>query len=427
MAGWRETGQAALLPEHLSRYGPLPLRGPSTRGGRRRPSGLTDVVADAGLTGRGGAGFPTGAKMRAVATRGGAAVVVANGMEGEPASNKDEALLSLAPHLVLDGAVLAAEAVGARVAHVCLSRRRPQLIDQVLAAVADRERARMDPLPIAVHAVPHHYVSSEESALIRWLNGGEAKPVLTPPRPFERGVRRLPTLVDNVETLAHIALIARYGPDWFRQAGRPDAPGTMLVTISGAVAYPGVREIELGTPVRVVLARRGAAQDIGAVLVGGYFGTWHDARSVAEVPMTAAELGRLGASPGAGVLVALPAAACGLAETARVLGYLAGQSAGQCGPCVFGLPAIAEDFAQLPAGRPGGALFERLERRLGTVMGRGACRHPDGAVRLAASALGAFAADASAHARLQPCAGARGHGGHAVLPVPRPEADGAWR
>ena len=299
MAGWRETSPAG-LSEHLDRYGPLPLRG---RGGRQAARGLADAVADAGLTGRGGGGFPTGTKMHAVAARGGTAVVVANGMESEPASSKDEALLSLAPHLALDGAVLAAEAVGARVVHLCMSRLRPGLIDRVLAAVACREQARMDPVPIQVHALPDHYVSGEESALIRWLNGGEAKPVQAPPLPYERGVRRLPTLVDNVETLAHIALIARYGPAWFRQAGRPDATGTMLVTISGAVDYPGVREIELGTGVGEVLARSGVARSAEAVLVGGYFGSWHDARGIAAAPMSGKELSRLGASPGAGVLV----------------------------------------------------------------------------------------------------------------------------
>lgn len=161
------------------------------------------------------------------------------------------------------------------------------------------------------------------------------------------------------------------------------------------------------------------------ILIGGYSGSWHEARSIAGVPLTGAELGRLGASPGAGVLVALPPDACGLAETARVLAYLAGQSAGQCGPCVFGLPAIAADFAQLAAGRPDGGLFGRLERRLGIIPGRGACRHPDGAIRLAASALATFAADASAHARHMPCAAARR--GQPVLPVPWPAADEAWR
>jgi len=189
-----------------------------------------------------------------------------------------------------------------------------------------------------------------------------------------------------------------------------------------------VREIELGTLVGDVLARSGMAETVSAVLVGGYFGSWHEAGRIARVPMTDGDLRRLGASAGAGVLIALPADACGLTETARVLAYLAGQSAGQCGPCAFGLASIAEDFAQLAVGRPGGALFDRLERRLGVVKGRGACRHPDGAIRLAASALATFAADASAHARHMPCAAARrGHQGRAVLPIPEPGADGAWR
>jgi NADH:ubiquinone oxidoreductase subunit F (NADH-binding) len=421
-AGWRGASSPAGLAEHGDRFGPMPRHGARrTRGGM---SWLATAAADAGLTGRGGGGFPIGRKMLAVAASRGRAVVVANGMESEPASRKDEALLSLAPHLVLDGAVLAAEAVGATAIHLCLSRLRPGLADQLQAAVA--ERAWTDPLPVQVHAVPHHYVSSEETALVRWLNGGEAKPVMTPPRPYERGVARLPTLVSNVETLAHLALIARYGPRWFRQAGLPEAPGTMLVTTSGAVSLPGVREIEVGTAVGEILAQSGVSDHAAAVLVGGYFGTWHDRDAIAGAPLAARGLARVGGSPGAGVLVALPGTACGITETARVLAYLAGESAGQCGPCTFGLSAIAEDFAQLAMGRVSEDLFDRLERRLGTVRGRGACRHPDGATRLAASALTTFAADAHAHARRRPCAAARS-GGQGVLPIGNPAADEGWR
>jgi NADH:ubiquinone oxidoreductase subunit F (NADH-binding) len=416
--GWRQSGRSASLDEHQDCYGPRPRRG--------RPGALADAVARAGLTGRGGAGFPTGTKLRAVAGRRGPAVVVVNGMESEPASEKDQALLSRAPHLVLDGAALAAEDVRADVVHVCLPRTRPGLAGRVRAAVADRHRSGMDGTPIEVHELPHHYVSSEETSLIRWLNGGEARPPGGRERPFERGVQRRPTLVDNVETLAHIALIARFGPAWFRQAGLPDAPGTMLATVSGAVDHPGVYEIEVGTPIADVLAWSRAREGVGAVLVGGYFGTWHELRAVAGVPMSKERLRRVGGSPGAGVLVALPEAVCGLSETARVLGYLAGQSAGQCGPCAFGLPAIAEDFAQLALGRPSGAVLERLDRRLGVLPGRGACRHPDGAVRLAASALAAFAPDVQAHARHRPCAAARRGAGGGVLPIPRPWAEGEW-
>jgi NADH:ubiquinone oxidoreductase subunit F (NADH-binding) len=175
-----------------------------------------------------------------------------------------------------------------------------------------------------------------------------------------------------------------------------------------------------------VLAASGAGDDAQALLIGGYFGTWHDIGTVAGLPLSAQLREHVGAFPGAGVLVVLPGSACGLRETARVLDYLAGQSAGQCGPCVFGLPAIAADFAQLASGQPGDDAAARLERRLGVLPGRGACKHPDGAAQLAASALVAFADDVSAHARHLPCPAARHHS-EPALPVPQQRAEGQWR
>jgi NADH:ubiquinone oxidoreductase subunit F (NADH-binding) len=395
-AGW-DSGRAATLREHTDRYGPLPPVA------HRGPGSVIDQVAAAGLTGRGGASFPTGTKLRSVASGRGPAVVVANGMESEPASEKDQALLARAPHLVLDGIALAAEAVGAAEAHLCLAQDRDWLTDIVIAAAAERERAKLDRVPVAVHALPERYTASEESALVHWLNGGEAKPTKTPPRPFERGVGKRPTLVDNVETLAHLALIARYGPRWFKQAGLAGAAGSMLTTVSGAVARPGVYEVEAGAQIGDVLALAGVEADAQAVLVGGFFGTWHPVTDVAGLPLSKPGLDRIGGSPGAGILYVLPPADCGLAEAARILRYLASQSAEQCGPCMFGLPAIAGDLSQLAARRPEGDPLGRMQRRFGQISGRGACRHPDGAVRMAASALTTFGADAHAHARRRTC------------------------
>jgi len=403
-AGWRRQDGPASLGQHEAQYGPLP------GAGRHRPDGpdrdLAGAITEAGLTGRGGAGFPAGVKMQAVAARRGPAVVVANGMESEPASRKDQALLGWAPHLVLDGAVLAARAVGATAVHVCLDQARAAQVQAVWSAVQERALAGLGDVPITVQQLPRRYVASEETALISWLNGGEAKPTVTPPRPFERGVARRPTLVANVETLAHVALIARYGPAWFRQAGSPDAPGTMLVTITGAVRLPGVFEIEAGTPVGDVLAMAGPDPG-GSLLLGGYFGTWHQAADIARRPLSAAGLRPAGASAGAGVLFMLAAGGCGIAETARTLRYLAQQGAQQCGPCRFGLPAIAGDFARLAASAADRDLLGRLGRRLRVIPGRGACRHPDGATRMAASALDAFADDVRAHASGQACLGGR--------------------
>ncbi|HEX9032431.1 MAG TPA: NADH-ubiquinone oxidoreductase-F iron-sulfur binding region domain-containing protein [Streptosporangiaceae bacterium] len=421
-AGWQESGQPASLRAHIDRYGPAPQRGTG------RHNALVDAVTQAGLTGRGGAGFPTGVKMRSVASQRGRPVVVANGMESEPASEKDKALLARAPHLVLDGAVLAAMAVGADSVHVCLPRSREWLIAIVEKALTERLAVNLDPISIQVHGLPHHYVSSEETSLVSWLNGGDARPTAVPPRPYVKGVGQRPTLIDNVETLANVALIARYGPAWYRQAGIPDAPGTMLTTVSGGVDAPGVYEIEVGTSIGDVLEMSGAWPDAGPLLIGGYFGTWHDAQDVLDLPMAAPALRGIGASPGSGVLLVLPPDACGLSETARVLAWLAGQGAQQCGPCIYGLPAIADDFTQLASGRPKGPVLDRLDRRLATVIGRGACRHPDGAVRLARSALSAFAADVKSHASRRVCLSARhGQPRTAVLPIPRPTDMEVWQ
>ena len=401
------------LHAHDERYGPVRLRG----------AALIDEVERSGLTGRGGGAFPAGRKLRSVAQRAGrpgrrGAMLIANGMESEPVSAKDASLLARTPHLVLDGIALAAGAVSAEQAYLCVHR--PGQAAALSAAVA--ERAGRDPVPVTVTVLPDRYVASEESALVHYLNGGPAVPLFTPPRPFERGVRGRPTLVSNVETLANVALIGRYGAGWFRTLGVPAAPGSALVTVTGAVRRPGVYEIALGTPLRDVLALAGDPGDPGvqAVLAGGYFGGWvtGEGRRL-DVPASAAGLRAAGASFGAGILLVLPPGGCGLAETARVVRYLAGQSAGQCGPCLYGLPDIAAAMEQLAFGGRHGRALRALHELLGLVEGRGACHLPDGAARLAASALRVFADDVKRHQR-GPCAGARRR---PVFSVPDSPAD----
>src|ERR1700730_1606483 len=170
------------------------------------------------------------------------------GVESEPASGKDAMLLSQSPHLVLDGIAAAVAAVGASEAYLCVDGGHPQRAGPLSVAIADRARAGIDEVQAQLVAFPGGYVASEESALVNFLNGGRAVPVYVPPRPFERGVGGQPTLVSNVETLAHLALIARYGPDWFATVGARAAPGSALVTVGGAVSRPGVYEIGLGLP-----------------------------------------------------------------------------------------------------------------------------------------------------------------------------------
>ncbi|HEY7485614.1 MAG TPA: NADH-ubiquinone oxidoreductase-F iron-sulfur binding region domain-containing protein [Streptosporangiaceae bacterium] len=412
LTGYHETGRAADLGDHLRRHGPPPLSG---RSGDGR---LIGIIERAGLTGRGGGAFPTARKLHTVADAKRQAVVVVNGGESEPVSGKDRLLLTVAPHLVLDGAALAAEAVGASEIIVCTHSGgdpRTDLRSIVQRAIADRGRARLTTVPTRVTAIPDRYVASEETALVGWLNDGKALPAFTPPRPFERGVGGRPTLISNAETYAHIALIARHGPDWFRSCGAPDAPGTALFTVTGAVRRAGVIEAPLGTPLRDLLGLAGdAAEPLQALLVGGYGGAWLP-MELLGTPATPSALRAAGSALGPGIVIALPARACGLAETARVLAWLADQTAGQCGPCVFGLPAIARDFAQIAGCAADRQLYQRLRNRLDVIPGRGACRHPDGAVRLAASALRVFAGHLAAHERSGGCLSARRPGG---LPTP---------
>jgi NADH:ubiquinone oxidoreductase subunit F (NADH-binding) len=331
-------------------------------------------------------------------------VLVANGVESEPASGKDKMLLDRSPHLVLDGIALAASAVGASRAYLCLHAGYPGLAGQLRAAVAERESAGISPVGVQVTEVPGGYVASQETALISFLNGGPQRPVFVPPRPFERGVRGRPTLVQNVETLAHLALIARYGAAWFRELGPPQSAGSALITVSGTVREPSVQEIELGTRIGDLLERAGGpAEPPQAVLAGGYFGGWLPYPAALNIRMTDADLRAAGAALGPGVLILLPESACGLAETARTIGYLAGQSAGQCGPCLNGLPALAAAFDEVAFGRPDGDTLGWARQLLTLVAGRGACHLPDGTAALAASALRVFGHDLRRHAASGPC------------------------
>jgi NADH:ubiquinone oxidoreductase subunit F (NADH-binding) len=255
---------------------------------------------------------------------------------------------------------------------------------------------------------------------VQFLNGGPAVPTFSPPRTHERGYDGRPTLVNNAETLAHVALIARHGDRWFRSAGVPGAPGTMLVTVSGAVGRPGVYEIEVGTPIgALLLSAGGLAEPVQAILTGGYFGSWLPVETAWHLPLTHRDIRAAGGSLGAGIIVALPTSSCGLAETARVVRYLAAETAGQCGPCVFGLPALADALADLAyQGRD--RSVAQIARLTDLIAGRGACKHPDGATQLARSALAAFGGDAASHEERGPCPGT---GQPPVLSLPGDLAD----
>ncbi len=400
------------LQSHMDVHGPLPL---AHKRGRRVESPLIGRIERSRLGGRGGAGFPTATKMRAVAGARGRAIVVVNAAEGEPASLKDRTLCQSLPHLVLDGAQLAAQAVGADEVIVCVCESAAPSIHSITAAIAERRRLPGAPSRVKVSAVPSDYVAGQETALVNHLNGGPAKPTFTPPMSFEQGVRRRPTLVNNPETLAHVALIARHGSEWFRQLGTPTQPGSALVTLSGPVAHPGVYEIEHGASLSSLIeAAGGSTAGVRGALLGGYAGTWIAGELLRGVALSDEHLAPHGASLAAGVVLLLSEHACPVSETARVARWLASQSSGQCGPCVNGLDALAGTVEQVAAGMPESQAAQRIERLASLTQRRGACGHPDGAVNFIVSALRAFAPDFADHARHGRCEAC----GSSELPVP---------
>jgi NADH:ubiquinone oxidoreductase subunit F (NADH-binding) len=373
------------LRAHVARYGPL-----------RHPGGPGRIIAEvraSGLTGRGGAAFPAYRKLAAAADSRPAPMVAGNGAEGEPASSKDASLLWISPHLVLDGLQIAAAAVGSRTT-VLYVRRNRRLHQRLAQAISERAATGMDMATVELREAPDRFLAGEESALASRLSGQPAMPGYRLVRGLPRMGSGQPVLVQNVETLAHLALIARYGADWFRTVGTEDEPGSMLATLHLPEGQVQVTEVPLGIPLADLLGFRLPVQ---AVLVGGYHGAWLPAAQAARLPLANSALRPLGATVGAGVVAALPADRCGLAETARVARYLALESAGQCGPCFNGLPRIAAALGHLAGPRPNSRARADLESWAGLVEGRGACHHPDGSVRFIRSALRVFAAETGLH------------------------------
>jgi NADH:ubiquinone oxidoreductase subunit F (NADH-binding) len=352
-----------------------------------RPGGVTgraliDAVEAADLRGRGGAGFPTGVKMRAVADRGGPRTVVANGDEGEPLAVKDRYLLRIRPHLVLDGLLRAADAVAADRAVVYLSD--ALAADSVHEALAELGET---PVPVEVLLVPRTYVGGEESAVVRAIGGGPALPTDKPPRPFESGVRGGPTLVLNVETLARIPGVAA--------ARNVDS---VLLTLTGAVRRPGLYEVPLGAPLRELVD---PVEEPSGFLMGGYFAGLLGPRAL-DLPFGFTELAAEGSGLGCGAVAVLGPQDCPVSAAADVMAYFDRENARQCGPCIRGTAAMAGALRELADGTADEARLEKLQGWSASLRGRGACATLDGACNVAATLLREFPALVAAH-RAAPC------------------------
>lgn len=349
---------------------------------------LLTMLDEAGLTGRGGAAFSTATKVRAAREH--RAELIVNVCDGEVGAAKDGWIVEHHLHELIEGAGLVA-GDGTRRA-VRYAAHRGSRTASLLAAAG-----------LGVLEVPHRYVSSEETAVISAAHGGLARP-MTKRAPFvfggrdSQGRRIAPTVVLNAETVWRVSQVARFGPRWFRSFGTTDEPGPRLVAVGGHVPRPGVYEAAAGVALSDLLSLAGGLPpDARHVGVGGLGGVVLAASAALSTIWDTPGMKRHGGALGPGIVTVWDPYACPIDVAGELIAYGAGESAGQCGPCMFGLPALSQAWGELGR-RPGVPAQERLQQRLSLLERRGACHHPDGVARFAASALGTLAAEFAAHA-----------------------------
>ncbi len=369
---------------------------------REQPDRVFSIIAQAGIRGRGGGYFPLAEKLTVARRTPGPAVVVVNATESEPASRKDRHLMLNRPHLALDGAQFVAAAAGAD--RLILAVHTGPAADSLREALAERGD---DPVPPSIVVVPDRYVAGESSAMVSWINGGPPLPAGRTVTTAVRGVDGRPTVVSNIETVCHAALLVDGGPGWFRAVGPASAPGSLLITVAGDVGSPG-RVLEVVGPATVghaVEAAGGPSDHPVAVLIGGYAGTWQPAQDVWDLPIDHETLSKAGSPIGCGLIGVVGAGRCGLREAARLAGWLSSQRAGQCGACDAGLPELAGAVVRLAEGTAGGRRGVRRIASLGdAVSGRNLCHLPDGTVAMVESAVTTFWEEIALH-RKRRCSG----------------------
>jgi NADH:ubiquinone oxidoreductase subunit F (NADH-binding)/ferredoxin len=378
---------------------------------------LVERAEQVDLRGRGGAAFPMARKLKAVLQsarqRRKRTIVLVNATEGEPGSAKDKMLLLRSPYLVLGGALVAARALHAK--QIIVGVTQGDVARSVsAAAMAEPDLRRL----VRVVRVPDRFVSGEGGALVNAVNGKAALPPGRKTLAADTGVDDLPTLLSNAETYAQLAVLAMLGAEGYASTGTPAEPGTTLLTVGGSAERPAVVEVPVGLSLGQVLDLCWAAPAEG-VLVGGYHGMWLPTGVAYSVPTSRAGLASAGGALGAGIVLPLGEGTCPLGEVARIAGYLAKESSGQCGPCKLGLPGIARSLTALADGSGGIDALDTARRGAAAVRGRGACAHPDGVFRFVLSALDVFSDDLSTHLFRGTC----GRPVQGILPLPSEEGE----
>lgn len=369
---------------------------PAGRSTKRRVDEIIAALQRDGVRGRGGANFPFAIKLQSIVDQRKKPIIVVNAAEGEPASAKDLGLLSRNPHLILDGAISVARLVGGTEIIIWLHHGSPAL--DILRRAIDERVQEVGDISIKVAEAPDRFVSGQVTSVVQGLSGGIALPYVLKEQPSVKGVNGRPTLISNAETYALVATTLQHGAA---------SAGHLLTTVMDASGNRTIVETIRGTAVSEVLSAAGVLVANEPILVGGYAGSWLTADRLSSAVVDSI----VATEPDIRLGVALFAVAdptwCPVALTARIVTWLASQSAGQCGPCAFGLPATAEALTRLAQGVGSSTDRDHLVRWLPMLTGRGACAHPDGVVGLVRATGDSFANHLWDHVNQVPCSSVR--------------------
>jgi NADH-quinone oxidoreductase subunit F len=404
---------------------PLNLEGYRARGGYEAlarvvrewsPARVIEEVKRSGLRGRGGAGFSAGKKWEmAAAKKGAVKYLCCNASEGEPGTEKDRLLIRTNPHQLIEGAVIAAYAVGAQHVYLFLKSRFTEEYHSLVRAVGEaksaglvgRQAGALLPVEVEPFRGPNAYIAGEETAMIESIEGRAPRPRQKPPfYPIQHGLFGKPTLVNNAETLYNVPLIIRRGADWYRQYGTPTSSGTMLFTLSGDVVRPGVYELELGTPLRTLIDDFGGGirdgRPLKAVFPGGPSHALVTEKDL-DVPLDFDSLRAVGSSLGTAGVTVYNDRACMVAVALRYASFYAEGSCGQCPPCWMGTAQIRDLLQAVESGQGTGKEVARIKQICNLIRGRGYCDLINSAVRSVESILHHFTPEFEAHVSRRRC------------------------
>jgi len=386
------------------------------KGIRTPPEDVVKVVSDAGLRGRGGAGFPTGKKWQFTREAPGEPrYLILNGGEDEPGSKKDRVLLENLPHLVIEGTALAAYAIGATKAYLYINANYAVAIKTITAALAEAKAAGYwgenilgsdFALDIEIVPAPHNYVAGEDTAVLEVIEGRKAWPRQKPPFPVTVGLYGKPTSVNNVETLANVPPIVLRGAQWYRKFGTAESSGTMIFSLDDDLNRPGVYELPFGTPLRYLIEECGgglkSGKKIKAIMPAAPSSAYLPPEKI-DTPLDHNSMRDAGAALGCGVVRLVAEGTCTVEEVIKISEFFTAESCGQCPACRMETNTLTSLLKKVQAGQGGQPILEQFAKVLAFNKGKGFCNliaMPGPPIE---SALKLFPGDFAAHLSTGKC------------------------